>query len=315
MKKHRFTKGLLALLAIACFLFVGRKYLGHLDLITQAHWAGIVAMACVHLLTLLLQGLTIKWGLDPFGRSINEGESFVLFVISSYANLLVPRSGVGTTALYLKRICKTSMVDYSSIVLFNGALFVIACSSIGCLFFGIDWIVNHQVPNPWIVGGLPSALALSCLAISIKWNLPKWYQGPGRSVVARLNHATSRLYCSGNLLRMGLTHWVLVFLRALRLYLAFWALGIEAAFSVVLLVSVLGDLAFVIAVTPGALGFREAAIAMAASQLGITVPMALSVALFDRLVFSLTVVVTAQLLIAFVIRRDFPNRTESSPAS
>ena len=57
-------------------------------------------------------------------------------------------------------------------------------------------------------------------------------------------------------------------------------------------------MAFLISITPAALGFREAAIAFVASQMNITPATAISVALLDRVVFSLTNVVFAQLVLA-----------------
>ncbi len=315
MFSHRNIKIILAIIAVACFLYAGRNYFGQLHLISHAHWAGVLGIVVVHLLTLWLQGLTIKWGLDSYDRSISEKESFVLFVISSYANLLLPRSGVGTTALYLNRSRKVPLIDYSSVVIYGAVLFIFACSTIGCLIFGIDWLVQSRAPAWWIAIGLPGMLIASGLAITIHWRVPASYQGPGHLLFERLNHANSRLVTSGNVWRIGLAHFVLVFLRALRLYIAFWALGIEASFFAVLLTSVLGDLAFVIAVTPGALGFREAAIAIAAARLGIPVPVAISVAIFDRLVFSLAVAATAQFLIAFVFRKDGAGVAQSTSAS
>ncbi|MGI9516209.1 MAG: lysylphosphatidylglycerol synthase transmembrane domain-containing protein [Pirellulaceae bacterium] len=315
MFSRRTFKILLALVVVTCFLYVGRNYFGQLHLITHAHWLGVVGIVIVHLLTLWLQGLTYKWGLDSFDRSISDKESFVLFVISSYANLVLPRSGVGTTALYLNRSRKVPIIDYSSVVIYGAVLFVFACSAIGCFLFGLDWLAQERAPAWWILLGLPAMLLASGLAILIHWRIPASYNGPGHLLFERLNHANSRLVTSGNVYRIGLAHFVLVFLRAFRLYIAFWALGIEVSFYAVLLTSVLGDLAFVIAVTPGALGFREAAIAIAAARLGIDAPIAISVAIFDRLVFSLAVAITAQLLIAFVMRNDGSRLVESTPAN
>jgi len=320
MNRSRTIRIALALAAIACFLYVGRNYLDQLHRIVDANLAGICGIVIVHLLTLWLQGLTLKWGLDSFDQSISGKESFVLFIISSYANLLLPRSGVGTTALYLNRVRKSSLVDYSSVVVVNATLFVLACSAVACLVFGIDWSAQQTMPALWLVIGLPTMLLISFAALTINWNFLQRYRGPGHSLVHRLNHAMNRLSQSDcrSIYRMGLAHFVLVFMRALRLYFAFWALGLDVSFFAVLLTSVLGDLAFVIAITPGALGFREAAVAIAATRLGIPVPLALSVAILDRLVFSSTVVVTAQLLIASGLTKQgagSANRTTSDQTS
>lgn len=298
MTHRKSVQIVLGLIAMACFLYVGRNYMDQLHRIKDVHLFGVIGIVVVHLLTLWLHGLTLKWGLDSFDQTISQRESFVLFVISSYANLLLPRSGIGTTALYLTRVRKSSMIDYSSVVLVNAVLFVLACSSIACLTFGIDWVAQQRMPPMWLTIGLPALVVVSGAGLLVKWDFARWYKGPGHSVFERLNHARTRLVNSRNQWRMGLANVVLVFLRALRLFIAFWAMGIEVSFFAVLLTSVLGDLAFVIAITPGALGFREAAIAFAATRLGIPVPIALTVAILDRLVFSLTVFVVAQVLIA-----------------
>ena len=297
---NRKTRLVLALLAIGCFLYIGRNYLDQLHRITDAHLAAVGCMALVHLLTLWLQGLTVKWGLDAFEKSISGTESFVLYVISSYANLLLPRSGVGTTAVYLNRVHKSSLIDYSSVVLVNGALFVLACSAVAGVYLGIDWLADGNPLPIWLATSILGLLIASVLAVVIDWRFLNRYQGPASGLIKKLNHAMTQLRASPtrSISRMALAHFVLVFLRALRLYFAFWALGISMPFFGVLLMSVLGDLAFVFAITPGAVGFREAAIALAATRLGVPVSLALSVAVLDRLIFSLTVVITSQVLIA-----------------
>ncbi len=307
MNRTKALKLIAGLLAIGCFAYIGRNYFGQLDKITHAHWAGIAAMAIVHLITLWLQGLTIKWGMDSYQSSMNHKESFTLFVLSSYANLILPRSGVGTTALYLNRVHKSSMIDYSSVVLFNGALFVLACSAVGFSLMGFQWIAYGDTQATWIVASISSMFVVSLMAVAVPWKMPDWYRGPGRNLFSRLNQATLTLAKSPNLKRIGVAHFGLVFLRTLRLYLAFLAMGIHPPFLMVLFTSVLADLAFAIAFTPCGIGFREAAISVMAIKLGTTAPLALSVAVLDRLVFSLVVVVAAQAILALVIRKDRPH--------
>ncbi len=295
---RRYIRWVLAAIVLSGMLYLGRDYLGEWHRIRDANLAGVLGIATVHLLTLWLQGLTVKWGLDSFDRSISQKESFVLFVVASYANLFLPRSGVGATALYLKRSGKSNLIDYSSVVLMSSVLFVFTCSGVACLSVGLDWLAQQTMPPIWLLCGLPALWLGSGLALTMRGVRFTHYRGPGSSLIQRLVNARTRMSASNSLWRMGLGHLVLVFLRALRLYCAFWALQIEASFFAVLLTSLLGDLAFIFAVTPGALGFREAAIGVAAYRLGIPVSAAISVALLDRLVYSLTVVIAANGLLA-----------------
>ncbi len=300
---RRWLKILLAIVVVACFLYAGRGYYDQLYRIRDAHWLGILGIALVHMLMLWTQGLTLKLGLDVYDDSINEREGFALSILSAYTNLLLPRSGVGTVAVYLKRVRNTPLMDYSSVVLYNAGLFVFASSLVTGIVFGIDWLVLNHRPPTFLLVGLPILILGSGVAVTVHWKVPKNYQGIGTRFLNRLSSATLTLTHSGNVWRIGLLHFAMVLLRALRLQIAFWAMGVEVGFVGVLMASVLGDLAFVVAVTPAALGFREAAVTFVAAKMGTTTAVALSVAIFDRLVFSLTVVLLAQLTIALLARR------------
>lgn len=303
MRWRTYLRPAAAMLAMAIFLFAGQDYLKELDRIGGAWWPAVLGVAVVHTLTLWLQGLTTKWGLDAFDRSITAKESFSIFVLSSYTNLLLPRSGLGATAAYLHKVKKCSLVDYGSVVLVNGILFVMACSGVCCAMLIIGWLW-HGVETPiWLAIGVSAFFVLSVLVSVARWGFLEKYTGPGHLLVTRVNHATSRLAKSGSrrVLGLGTAHVALAFLRAIRFHFAFLALGLEVPFFGVLFASLLGDLAFVIAITPSALGFREAAVALSAAHLGIPVSLALSAAVLDRLVFSLTVVCISQIVIVFGI--------------
>jgi uncharacterized protein (TIRG00374 family) len=84
-------------------------------------------------------------------------------------------------------------------------------------------------------------------------------------------------------------------LRALRLALAFGAIGASPALPGLLLASLLGDVMFLLALTPGALGLREAAIVTCAQLMGVGADESLAAAVLDRLVMTLVVLVAAQL--------------------
>jgi uncharacterized membrane protein YbhN (UPF0104 family) len=300
-----------ALVAVALFLFVGNRYFGELHTIAQASWPGVIGMAAVYIATLWLQSRTVKCGLDAFGHRIGEKENFSLFVAGSAINLVLPRSGIGSTALYLSRMLHVPLFDYGSVVLYNVALFVFCSSLTGVAAFSIEWAALGQAPPLWLIWLLPIALLGSGMAITVRWSLPGSWQFAGCGLARRLVRATRRLNGSPQMRRMARTHLILVFLRALRLQIAFWALGVPAGFLPVLMASVLGDLMFVIAVTPGAIGFRETAIALAAGWLGTTVPVALAVTLLDRLVFSLTVVILAQFAWRVLLREPLHGRDET----
>jgi uncharacterized membrane protein YbhN (UPF0104 family) len=85
-----------------------------------------------------------------------------------------------------------------------------------------------------------------------------------------------------------------VALQALKLYVAFCAVNADVAFAGVLMATILSELALLISITPGAIGFREAAVAASAAWLGCSPETALAAAVLDRLVMTAAIVLLAQ---------------------
>lgn len=319
--KSAALKSVLALIALALFLVVGREYAGELPRIWQASFVGIGAIAVIHSVTLWLNGQAIAVGLRAFrcqetqrtqvveGSRAGEakaGTYFSLSVLGSYANLLLPRSGIATTAAFLKCNCGVGLADFGAVTFYNGILFVFSGSALALLtlhlYLGREW--QNEV---LLFAVLYSLFLASALASTFDWKklrlgrsgsrVPSWIERPFN----KLQYASANLVQSRFSGELIVIQFAMAGLRALRLGVACWALGVAVDPLGVLLASALGDVIFVFAITPAALGFRELAIAFSASAMGITPETALSIAVFDRLVFSGTVVLLAQGLIAFAI--------------
>lgn len=327
------VKSLLAVGALLVFVFVGREYAAELPRIWNASLIGVAAIAAIHTLTLWLNGQSVAVGLRAFqnqahtGRKIEVSKQgtdansltyFSLSVLSSYANLLLPRSGIATTAAFLKCQCGVRLTDFGAVTFFNGFLFLFCGSSLALaalhLQLGSDWF-----SEVWLFATLYVLLAASALTATFNWKrlkldkltgrLGSWLERP----MHKLQHASTHLAQSRF---AGQLFWIqlgMAGLRALRLGAACWALGVEFDALGVLLASALGDVVFVFAITPAALGFREFVIAFAATAMGVTPELALSIAIFDRLVFSGTVIVWAQAVIALAIGKPLEaNRPSES---
>ncbi len=299
----RNAKLFLALLALLCLAYAGRAYFGELSRIREARLSGLLAMAAIHALTLWLQGMSLKISLSAHGNHISSQQGFAVSVMSSYANLLLPRSGIATTAAFLIRQSRTKMIDYSSIVLYNAGLFVLCSSGLALLLcLGHSLTVSADL-QPWLTISLAVLMLAAWLAVRVRWKLPKAYRGPASIALNQLCLASSKLRSGNKFWLLTSVHLLLTCLRATRLLFAFWAMGIDVHPLGVLLASTLGDLVFIFAITPAALGFREAAISFSAGAMSTTAALALSVAILDRIVFSGTVIILAQLVITCLIRR------------
>lgn len=303
MNGRAWLRFFLGIVAIGCFIYVGRHFHGQLHRLTEANgW--LVGCACaVYLLTLFLQAETLRWGMGSVGQKLSQRETFSLTLISSYANLIVPKSGMGATAVYLTKLRKGNLVDFGAVLFIGSVLFILATCAVGISIFVTEAIVSDHA-SPWLIAISLGGIAASLLALRIDWNFARAYDGLGANKIRQLIHAKARIKNSNVMRQIGLANLALVFLRAFRLQLACWALGESPSFFFVLMMSVLGDLSFLIAITPAAIGFRESAIALGATKMGMPIPVALSIAILDRLIFSLTTVAAAQLAIWFGILTD-----------
>ena len=285
---------------LAVTLFVGVaaamaiRYYEALPQLSEAHWQGLLLIAAIHTVTLATQARSLQLGLRCCGREVPYASSFSLTISTSYANLFLPRSGLAAGAALLHRRFGIGLIEFGAVTLFNGLLFLFACS-LGLL--GVWWLNSPRTLPTWVV------VAAMCVALgtglATTFRLTPW--------LARLGFSESRtrqLNLASEQFRSGWS-WFPLFglqvagfiLRALRLTVAFWALDVTARVPGIYLASALGDISFVFSITPSALGFREAAIALGSTAMQCTVVAALSVALVDRLAFSAIVIILAQPLI------------------
>jgi len=309
---YRSLRIVVAVAATVAFAYVGRHWLSEIHLITvQARPTYVLAVAGLHLATLWLAGLTLRIGLNTFQPSISRREGFALSILGSYSNLLVPRAGMGVIGVYLKRFHRVTLTDFGCVLIFNTAVFICVCSLMGS---PLAWTNADHIPY----GGKILAICLVVLAgvclliLMIPWKFdPKNHNW----LFDRLKHlqiASSRLGKWRIVGPLFVIHAVMMLMRTCRLQIAFWSVGIHPSFEWVLIASLLSDLAFLISITPTALGFREAAIVSVATQMGISASTAISVAILDRIIFSLTSAVAAQIMFAVSFKRMRPNLTDVS---
>ena len=299
---YRRFRIIVAVAATVAFAYVGRHWLSEIHLITlQARPMYVLAVAGLHLATLWLTGLTLQIGLNAFQQPIGHREGFALSILGSYSNLLLPRAGMGVIGVYLKRFRQVTLTDFGCVVIFNTAIFICVCSWMGS---PLAWTnADHMPLGGKILASCLAVLAGVCLlTLMIPWKLNLRHHNWLFDRLKHLQIASSRLGKWRIVGPLLVIHTVMMLLRTCRLQVAFWSVGVYPSFEWVLIASLLSDLAFLISITPTALGFREAAILSVATHMGISASTAISVAILDRIIFSLTSAVAAQIMFAVSFR-------------
>jgi uncharacterized membrane protein YbhN (UPF0104 family) len=190
-------------------------------------------------------------------------------------------------------------------------MFTIGVMGLGCQF--ALWRFNGQ---PWErpLTVLFAAVAVACAA-PLLLPLPTGRSGRGRvtTFLARLSDACRKLgRFNALLLRVILTHAVMLAVRAWRIQLCFLAIGRPVHYAGALAASLLADLMFVVSVTPAALGFRESAIVYSATLLGTTGDVAMAAAVLDRLISTACNVVVGQIGVWQLLRPALRHAPASS---
>jgi uncharacterized membrane protein YbhN (UPF0104 family) len=308
-RRHWVLRLVIALLVLAALAFAGRRFYSErfyseLWRVRRAPPGLVLAVAALWLASRYPAADVMRVGLRALGHRIGRYEAFMLQMVQSYGNVLLPRAGISGPAVYLKLRHRTPFADLGAVQLlpmtlvqiFTIGLVGLACQFVLWRFYGERW------ERPLAV--LFAGASVACVA-PLLVPLPTGRTGTNRLTrfLARLIDAWHKLGRSpGMLLRVVLTHAGMLLLRAWRIQLCFLAVGQPVHYLGALTASLLADLAFVISITPAGLGFREWAIVYAARMMHATGDVALAAAVLDRLIGIACNVVVGQLGVWQLIR-------------
>lgn len=291
---RRWVRFLVGLLLVALVAWVLRRHFGDLGRLRDANPTAIAGLIGVYLVTRLLSADLLRLGLKELGYHVGRVEVLLLVFVRTYTNLVVPRSGLGAAGLYLKTAHRVSLAHYSSLLLPLAVFALLSVGLCGLSLQGVLWLRGD--PWTWQLTALFGVATLGALTgIVAPKVIPDSWQGGPSSFVRRANAAWQLLAGRGPFVAKAvLLQCATIVLRAIRLYVAFRALGEDPDFVGLFVASLLADLLHFVALTPAALGFREFAIVYSATLTGVGEPASLAAALLDRIVVTGVTVLIAQ---------------------
>ena len=313
----------LAAVVLAVLAIAGRRYYDELHRLRQVPPALILLIALLWLASRYPAADVMRVALRTLRHGIGRYEAFMLQMVQSYGNLLIPRAGIGMPALYLKARHGVSFADLGAVQMLPMTLLQIA--TIGLMGI-LSQAALSATGQPWHrpLTVLFASAAVLCVA-PLLLPLPPNVFGHGRigRFFTRLLEAWRKLGRSKVLLaRSVATHAIMLLVRAWRIQLCFYAVGQRVSYLGALVASLLADLAFVVSVTPASLGFREGALVYAARVMNTTGDVAMAAAILDRLISTACNVIVGQVGVMQFIRpvlrggrgRGFTPTLSQSPA-
>lgn len=299
MARNRWLRAGVSIAAVALFAWLSRGYWGEIDRLKQLPLWLVPILAALYLAMRWLNGLAMRAALVALGHRITVYEAFMLAVLTTYGNLLVPRAGLGVPAIYLRATRGISYTDFTTqaVVVTIVQTAVLGAAGLACV---IAISVMTARATDWLIGSIFLGAMLAGLGVLVVKPLRQVQDRTGllariRAVLARASVAWHTVGRSPKaVLAIILLDLPMLVLRAVRLQLVFWAVGAEVDFLATFVASALADVMFLVSLTPSGLGFREAAITYSATLLGVTPAVALSVSVIDRLIWTAAVVLVAQ---------------------
>ena len=235
----------------------------------------------------------MRASLRSLGHTIGRAETFFVLMVQYYVNMLIPRAGIGALAGYLKLRRGIPIADLGAAQVLTLTVIQYACLGVAALVCQSVLAATGVAPFDPLLAGVFAGVAVACFA-PLVLPLPDLNPAPDEPApgflarfLARLSDACRRLGRDRRLVaRTFVAHGVVLLLRTARVQLSFKAVGADVGFWPAFVASAVGDLMFLVSITPGALGFREGGMVYAARVLGTTGDVALAAAVLDRIVLT-----------------------------
>ena len=267
-----------------------------------AIWAGLTVTAR------LIQAQTTVLPVNALGYHIRLRDAFWIGWIRTFANQLVPVSGV---AAYAKIIRQKTNMNWSELASLAAPQFVLAAAALGLVGIAAT-SVNMQALGELFVTLSAVFVVLLLVSIALIRGVSGFIGLFPKSLSTRLEKTALALQTfatrRGLLMTVVSCHAATILLRGGRLWLLFAAAGVALDWNQVLLVVAVAESSLLIQLTPGGLGIRESAVLVGAALVGIPADVAISVALIDRLlVIGITVFLTPPAIV--FLRQSDKNQT------
>jgi uncharacterized membrane protein YbhN (UPF0104 family) len=302
---------------LLCFLWAGAhllkdsQFMAVWGRLRQANPLWAVGIAAAYILTSFLNGEIMRLILKPLGHTLTHRQAFAVFMLRTYANLLASKTGPAVAVAYLKLRFGVGISDSLSMLIMATVLQFLGIGLAGLAGLTLMIAFCRTPLHPLIAAVFAASMVGSALVLFLNLPVPRSFSDRVAGFLTSLNESRRRVVShrvdSVLAPRLMLIQLAVLLLRAGRLWLAFAAYEIPPRPIGLFVASLLGDIGFLVGITPMGLGFREAAIGYGARLAGTSAQSAVAVALVDRLIWSVAVLTVAQaILLKSTLSRPHP---------
>lgn len=288
MRRNKLLSIILVVIFIALFANYFADHRQDFSSLFQLNPYLITVAALGYLSSFFANGLFIKTIVEPFGKRIPYREAYYVSLLSSIGNYFGPlMGGTGIRAVYLKKKAGIKYTDFISTLYGNYVIvfFVAAVFGIFSLFLLHDNVsANAFYPLALFFVGTAIGLIMVMDKTTHRFFekiLKKFFKSDG--LVLRIFNSWLKILNYPGMVKslLGVSVLNLLILMLIN-YVEFKMVGISLSLGALMLYAVLGSFSILISLTPGALGIREGIYLLTAGVIGVTSNEILAVALIDR---------------------------------
>ena len=230
---------------------------------------------------------------------LSLGGALQIAIWRSYANLLAPLGGLGSSLILVQRAIGGAWRSAAGIVLL---LFVSQVATSFFLTGALLLVLANTKPEPVVI-----FTGMACMSggimLGIAWMFRQYFYRlwPHYTLAGAKHSDTIDIPNSvkpGRGIALLLWQVAIFLLRGGRFFLVALGLGIEIDLVSATVIIALADLATMLNLTPGGIGVRELTALLFGTQFGFAAASLFSVAIVDRVIFSLLTALGAGLLIS-----------------
>lgn len=266
---------------------------GLADTLRGLGWGGLFAWLGLTILARLMLAETAVLPLATLGFRLRRSDAFWIGCIRTFANQILPLSGIAAFAHIIRRRVS---ISWSELAALASPQFVLALAALGIVgLLAVLANIALLQSTALALGALYTAVLVLALSISngAAWvidSMPEGLSSKAASTADALRKLSAHPWL---VFRLILYHCIAIICRGGRIWILFAAAGISLNGSETLLLLAIAESTMLLNITPGALGVREGAILGGAALIGVPIETAAGVAIVDRLLLvAMTVLLT-----------------------
>ncbi len=288
---RNFMRAILLSIILFGFLFYVKNNQSTFSRLKDIQLFYLLIIACAHLITIFLNGLFVKFILQPFKKKVPMGESFFVSLISTMGNYFLPiGTGTGIKAVYLKKKFALTYSDFMSTLSGNYIIVFLVNSLLGLVSIVMISKVTYTNISKELLAlfifyslVFSSTLFLAFFGFPVKaaavlerHKILKTISGLIKRVLVGWNFIILNKRLLLKLLTLTLLNF---FVGMMIIYTAVYALDLRIEIAPLMLYTSLVSMSFLLNLTPGSIGLREAVLIAVNTTLGLAIAEILSVSL------------------------------------